>query len=294
MFPDLHHVQSFLVTFEESSMQKAAERLNIKQSTLRNHLRCISEFYGMPLFSKKGRGIQPTNDAERIYKTISPKLCSLQNELTNLKHFDAKTTKRTFNIACPEYYALPLVQFFHNESSPELTCCIYEQISEGEKSIRDVLKSKRLDCVISPRPSTDPSLNSMELERIQVALAANINHPILKKKTVSQNEYLSLKHATLNKSKMHIREFSQTPIPSRQTQFVGDSLLSIIAIISKTDLVAVLPTKLIDQYSNIFPIGHTKLEFRYQPISNYLIWDRAGETPDIKWLIERINTVSKI
>jgi DNA-binding transcriptional LysR family regulator len=57
---DLKHLRYALLAAEFHSFSKAAERLRIKHSTLRNHIDLIEQQFGAPLFRRSPRGVTPT------------------------------------------------------------------------------------------------------------------------------------------------------------------------------------------------------------------------------------------
>ena len=60
----------FLTVYDEMSVRKAAERLNISQSTVSHNLEKLRCIIGDKLFVQAGRGIVPSPRAERLVPKV--------------------------------------------------------------------------------------------------------------------------------------------------------------------------------------------------------------------------------
>ncbi|MBP7065790.1 LysR family transcriptional regulator [Ferrovibrio sp.] len=65
---DFRKVRYFKAAYEEGSLSKAAERENIVQPALSVHLRQLEEEFGLRLFERSPRGLEPTPAGDHFYK----------------------------------------------------------------------------------------------------------------------------------------------------------------------------------------------------------------------------------
>lgn len=62
----LHQFQCFLTTYELGSLTAAAERLGYAQPSVSGQIRALEQSLGVPLFTRVGRGVVPTEAAEAM------------------------------------------------------------------------------------------------------------------------------------------------------------------------------------------------------------------------------------
>lgn len=75
-----NHLYYFYLTHKMGGVTKAAEQLRISQSSLSIQIKVLAKFFGVPLFYKKGRQLQLTEDGEKIYH-YAEKIFELSEEL---------------------------------------------------------------------------------------------------------------------------------------------------------------------------------------------------------------------
>ena len=85
---DLTQLRTFVAVVQERHVTRAAERLHISQPTASNHIRSLEEFFGVQLFARTTRGLEPTAAGLRLAASAgrvlgaSTELNSLARELS--------------------------------------------------------------------------------------------------------------------------------------------------------------------------------------------------------------------
>ncbi|WP_312709468.1 LysR family transcriptional regulator [Stenotrophomonas sp.] len=67
-----HDLQAFLVVAQEQSFTKAAVRLGVTPSALRDSMRLLEERLGIRLLARTTRNVSPTEAGERLMRSIAP------------------------------------------------------------------------------------------------------------------------------------------------------------------------------------------------------------------------------
>jgi len=80
---DLTQLRTFVAVVQERHVTRAAERLHISQPTASNHIRSLEEFFGVQLFARTTRGLEPTTAGLRLAESAGRVLGST-TELTSL------------------------------------------------------------------------------------------------------------------------------------------------------------------------------------------------------------------
>lgn len=66
-----YRVHTFLAAYRTRSFTRAAAELHITQPAVSQHIRQLEHHYGGPLFTKAGRGVEPTAAGTLLYRALS-------------------------------------------------------------------------------------------------------------------------------------------------------------------------------------------------------------------------------
>lgn len=142
----------FLCVLDSGSVGKAADQLDLNQSTISYSLEKLRAVFGDPLFVKSGRGIVATDRARAIAPRIREILFELQ-VLTSSSEYrsggDTSPLAIAVNVMAMLPYCRALYSKIHQEA-PQAPVKIVELGSR--KNILGLLESQTVDAVISYRP----------------------------------------------------------------------------------------------------------------------------------------------
>ena len=65
-----YRTHTFLAVYRSGSFTRAAEQLHVTQPAVSQHIRQIEAYYGCALFSKAGRGVEPTPAGHLLYRAL--------------------------------------------------------------------------------------------------------------------------------------------------------------------------------------------------------------------------------
>lgn len=69
---DLKQISYFMWVYEEGSFSKAASKANVVQSALSMQIRRIEDEFGVLLFNRLSRGVEPTEAGRKFYERCIP------------------------------------------------------------------------------------------------------------------------------------------------------------------------------------------------------------------------------
>jgi DNA-binding transcriptional LysR family regulator len=75
---DLNLMLVFSIVFRERSVSKAASRLAVTQPAISGSLVRLRQYFGDPLFVRRGQGMQPTAKARKIAELLLPALAQIE------------------------------------------------------------------------------------------------------------------------------------------------------------------------------------------------------------------------
>jgi DNA-binding transcriptional LysR family regulator len=107
---DLNLLVALRVLIEESSVSKAALRLNLSQSAMSRVLGRLRDLLDDPLFTRQGQHLIPTQKALEIDRALGEPLESLR-QLLSPSEFDPHLCTQTFTIATTDYAMQTILPF---------------------------------------------------------------------------------------------------------------------------------------------------------------------------------------
>ena len=147
---DLNLLIALDVLITEASVTKAAERLNMSQSTMSYSLKRLRTILNDDILIRTSREMEVTPYARQISDRIRQILVEIQSTLLEKETFNPATAKETFKIAASDYVeatiGLSLIKQLTTQAPG-----IRIRISNLEKeNVLDTLDDNRIDIVINP------------------------------------------------------------------------------------------------------------------------------------------------
>ncbi len=279
---DAHQLHVFLTAAETLNFTQAAQRLNMSQPSVSQHIQALERRFGTPLFLRAGRTLQLTDAgltlvplARELVKQstlIEETMASLQGEVYGHLLVGCSTT--------PGKYILPhLLAHFHNEH-PEvrITCLVSSQTQAIE-----ALCEGRLHFALT---SLGQNICANKTEFIEflcdpVVLIAPVNHPWAQREYIEIEDMLEanfiLREEDSGTYKTVQEALAKTAVPIERLRTLltlGNSEAIAVAVqeglgvgfVSQAvasgigqERVAVIPVKGLDMCRKIYIGRHTRL-----------------------------------
>lgn len=192
---DLKQISYFMWVFEERSFSRAAAKANVVQSALSMQIRRIEDEFGVQLFNRMPRGVEPTDAGRKFYDRCVPiarNLALARDELSGAS--DLAAVSGVVRVGLPGSFnrgALcnVLLPFMERYPSVQLT------ISEAYTgTLIDWVREGSVDFALGVRPSEEGGLIQKLIYRDRVVLmsGAPINGPSFRPCDLSLIENLKL------------------------------------------------------------------------------------------------------
>jgi LysR family nitrogen assimilation transcriptional regulator len=141
---DLQKIQYFLAVMEHRNLSNAAQSLRVSQPTLSRQMSALEHEFDAPLFVRHGRGVAPTEAANRLYEGFK----GLERQLRSLKSdVGAASVEPSGEVAFGippsprSLLAVPLIERFA-KAYPRVTVRVSEETSS---ELRDEVAAGVLD-----------------------------------------------------------------------------------------------------------------------------------------------------
>ncbi|HAT3904324.1 TPA: transcriptional regulator LeuO [Citrobacter koseri] len=289
---DLNLLTVFDAVMQEQNITRAAHSLGMSQPAVSNAVARLKVMFNDELFVRYGRGIQPTARAYQLFGSVRQALQLVQNELPG-SGFEPASSERVFHLCV----CSPLDNI--------LTSLIYNRVEKIAPNIHVVFKSslnqntehqlryQETEFVIGYEEFRRPEFTSVSLFKDEMVLVASRKHPRISGPFLESDVY-NEQHAVVSLDRY--ASFSQPwyDTPDRQSciAYQGMALISVLNVVSQTQLVAVAPRWLADEFAESLALQILPLPLKLNSRTCYLSWhDAAGRDKGHQWMEELLVSV---
>lgn len=289
---DLNLLTVFDAVMQEQNITRAAHALGMSQPAVSNAVARLKVMFNDELFVRYGRGIQPTARAYQLFGSIRQALQLVQNELPG-SGFEPVSSERIFNLCV----CSPLDNF--------LTSVIYNNVEKIAPNIHLVFKSalnhntehqlryQEIEFVIGYEEFRRPEFSSVPLFKDEMVLVASKKHPRINA-LASEVEFYKEQHAVVSLERY--ASFSQpwydTPDKQSCIAYQGMALISVLNVVSQTQLVTIAPRWLAEEFASSLDLQALPLPLHLNTRICYLSWhEAAGRDKGHQWMEELLVSV---
>ena len=275
---DLNLLEVFLAVFNLGSITQAAEALGMTQPGVSGALKRLQQQLGVELFAREGRGIAPTHHGVQLATQIEPAFHSIHSSLGNLTDFDP-LSGNTFRV----YVNEPMMQLLQPkvENNPAMGNCTLEFYlsPNDEEQLLQHLSLQKADLAIDVGSLNSQSYSSKPLYTDEVVLVCAQNHSRVSG-SISIEQYYSEKHIVLQarRTNRYLADyFAQEALQQRAISSECQSLLSMMALVSKSDCIGAVTGSIAKEFAKSFHLQVMPLPFAVKPLSHNMIWHKRRE-----------------
>ncbi|MFD3158555.1 LysR family transcriptional regulator [Haloimpatiens sp. FM7330] len=179
---------TFYTLAQLCSYTKTAEKLNITQPAVSQHIKYLEEEYGVQLIRKEGRKVYLTEEGEIFYKHIEKVFSMeeevariLQNQNSIIKKYSLGATKTIGAYLIPDILGKYKINFPNHEVILEV---------DNTEEILNKLDEGKLDLALIEGEFNKKKYNNTLLKLDELVLVVSKMHPFAKKREVTLKEIL--------------------------------------------------------------------------------------------------------
>lgn len=250
---DLNLLATLEILLAEQNVTRAAERLHLSQPAVSAQLARLRDLFEDPLLVPAQRGMTPTAKALELAPPLRKALDELRNTLQSHRDFDPVAAELTVTIAGSDYVQaaviMPLVLALR-QRAPGVRVAVRHLIPA---LMDQQLANGETDLVIATPDPTLLHLRTCHLFDETYVLIGRRNHPLLKS-DLTIDDYVRLEHVVVSRRGGNFK----TPVDDalealgyrRSVVMSASSFLFIPEIVSASDLVALVPRRLLHTQSD--------------------------------------------
>lgn len=284
---DLNLLRVFMVVYRTRSFTLAAQELDLTQSSVSNAISRLRAWVGESLFTRVGRGIEPTAVAREIYRKLEQPMTDIDSVLLGFEHFEPHSSQRHFYVYANESVIEALqagVQSLLQNMDIEV---IFRESPPQEVDLyRDILL-ERVAVAIDIKPAQQSLLSSKLLFTETLVCIVSQQHPRIQG-AITNQQYFEEKHVFLNLRRFNLTAgdlFTEGVLPRRKMYSEQSSLLSMFATVGKSEAIGIAPLRYASQYAEIFGLQILPMPLKTRPIDLYMVWSsKYTQNPSHQWL----------
>ncbi|WP_117234013.1 LysR family transcriptional regulator [Vibrio maerlii] len=293
---ELNLIPIFVAIYEEQSLSRAANRLEITQPAVSKALARLRDIYNEPLFHRSSTGVEPTSFASDIYPAMSAALKNYTSTLSASREFDPKVSNRIFSLACvsvASYQLMPKVIKHVRDIAPNISLEIHPLFTEDYESD---LRLQRYDLIVDMPPSSDSNLKYDSLYSERLMVVCSNAHPRIKDE-ITIDEFLAEEHVVVSRwhsrksllQKQHIAQLDKRAVVCRVA-----GAMEMLPVIKDSEYIGILPSSTIREFQDMYQVKELPLPFdnSKQHLCGIYHPSRASDSAH-KWLRNQIQTVAK-
>ncbi|MCW8908183.1 MAG: LysR family transcriptional regulator [Sedimenticola sp.] len=287
---DLNLLVVFDALMREQSVSKAAQRCFLSQPAMSNALKRLRGMLDDPVLVRTTRGMMPSPRAQALAGTIRSLLNQLGTNLQPPAPFDPQTSRRDFTIALTSYgenVLLPEISHAFCACAPGARVDITRLT---EQVPLEALERGEIDLVVGVREYLPPQKQLRSEPYLRDRLVCVAKKGRRRSRRLSLRQFLAHRHVyptPLGIKHNIVDEWLARQDTQRDIAVSTHSYLVAARIVSETDYLLSLPSRIAEQLVGLFPLEVLEPPTDFPAFELNLIWHPLYENePAIRWLLE--------
>jgi DNA-binding transcriptional LysR family regulator len=286
---DLNLLVTLDVLLSEHNVTRAAERLNFSQPSVSVHLAKLRDVFGDPLLLPGPRGMRPTARAEELREPLRQALDALERAVSPARSFDPAEASHTWRVAAADYgestVLLPALAGLRS-AAPGTRLAVLQLVPPR---IAKQAEQGEIDLALHTSEDAPSGLHRRPRFTERYVLAGRAGHPRLKRRpTLAQ--FCQLDHVVVSQDGGGFRAITDEVLSeaglARRVVLSVPHFLFMMSVLASTDLVAMLPSRLVRDTS-VLRVVEPPVDIPGYEMA--MLWhERSHRDPAHQWLREHI------
>lgn len=295
---DVHLLRVLHALLTESSVSRAALRLNQSQPAVSTALRRLRELTGDPLLVRSKNGMTPTERGASLLEPVRQALASIETIVTRQTRFDPAETRRIYNVATPDYLTPELIgKMFArlHKLAPHAQLFIHSM--GPDQDFAQALELGELDAVIGNWPQPPEHLRIITLFEDEVVCLMRSGHP-LAGKPLTIKHYLEAEHVapapySVGRRGVIDLHLARERLKRNVVSWIPYFHLAPYMLL-ESDLIFTGPRMLAEHNARVLPLAMVRSPIEFPGMRFSLLWhDKSHLAEDARWFREQIVAVAR-
>jgi len=283
---DLNLLVAFDALMSERNVTRAGQKMGLSQPAMSAVLKRLRVMMQDELFERKGDGMHPTSRALELAAPIHQVLQQIQTTLDPCS-FDPARASRTFRIATNDLGAAIMLPPLSQKLQSWSDRVGFEFIHVDGAGAIQLLESGEADVAMGPYTDRYEQLRSAVLYEAPFACAMRCGHPF-GQQTLTLETFAAIPQIVVTQtgdpSPQIDRMLAEAGL-KRRVAFTVPHYLAVPFLLARTDLIAVIPVKLVERFGKTEDIRIVRAPALRFNVSTTLLWsDRVHNNSSNVWL----------
>ena len=271
------------------SVTRAAEQLFVSQPAMSHSLNRLRDFFEDPLLVRTPMGMQPTERALYLQRGVHQVLSLLENHLSQPEAFDPKTSERRFTISTTDYVECVLIPPLVQQLA-QVAPGVHIDIQILREEIPETaLANGEIDLILGfDEYMTIPAYLCRETWLTEpLSGLVSATHPrVGERLSLAQTiELPHVFHSPLGRRGSPLDDFLAARGLRRNISVESQSYMSAAAIVSHTDHLFILPSKVASMMAGYWPLRSVDLPEDFPVYHLNCVWHPVQDKhPALCWL----------
>ncbi|MDZ4696335.1 MAG: LysR family transcriptional regulator [Deltaproteobacteria bacterium] len=293
---DLNLLPVLDALLETQNVTQAARTVGISQPAMSNALGRLRDLLGDPVLVRHGRSMVPTPLAQQLRPLVQQALMSVSGALMVHSNFDLMKARGTLRIAMSDYWHFALLPQLMALTAKEAPGITIETHPTSQQAVDEGLASGLVDAALFMGPMQRTSIRSIELVHDGYSCVVRRRHPMLTgARTMDQFARYSQVVVTPVGPWASILENELSRRGLKTERVLQTAHIPIaLAVVSRTNHITVIPTRIARQAAHQIPVTVTPLPFPTGQFAIHLYWhDRTEHDPLRTWLRDTLVALAR-
>lgn len=286
---DLNLLVTLDVLLAEHNVTRAAQRLNFSQPSVSVHLAKLRDIFGDPLLLPGPRGMRPTARADELREPLRQALEALERAVSPATPFDPAVASHTWRVAAADYgestVLLPALAGLRS-AAPGTRLAVVQLVPSR---IAKQAEQGEIDLALHASEEAPPGMRRRVLFAERYVLVGRAGHPRLRTPP-TREQFCELDQVIVSPDGGGFSGITDTLLAeaglARRVVLSVPHFLFVISVLASTDLVAMLPSRLVRNSSALQVVEPPVVVPGYEMA---MLWhERSHRDPAHRWLREYI------
>lgn len=286
---DLYLLRAFDALLRERHVTRAAERLDMSQSSMSVSLGKLRDLFGDELLIRMGGGWMPTELGLLLWPRVQEAIGALERVLEP-PSFDPASATTTFRLIVIDYIDLLMMPIVMRRIRREAPWVRLHVLQTNPHHFGEMMAAGELDLALTYFPGAPDYLSGRKLFSDRFLGLCASSHPVLLSRSLDVEGFCALPHVTIEPDAAQIYNVQidaalEPHGMRRRVQMIKPSFLALPFVLETSDMVASVPARLARRMTRMATVSLFDLPLELPTFDVRMLWHpRTDHSPAHEWL----------
>lgn len=293
---DLFTLECFDMLLRERSVSRAAQRMDMSQSSMSDALARLRERFSDPLLVRTREGMVPTERALALWPKVREGIERLEAILEQAADFEPSQATERFSITATDYAQLLLLPSLLKQLDTLAPNCSLDFVTVNLRAVEQALEVGDIDLAIAYYPEPPPSLRRSPLFTDSYVCIVRKDHPV-NEATLTAEEFAAMPHVSVSPSGLSyfasvVDSALHTLGLERRVVIRCPHFMIGCQLVAQSDLVFALPARAARAVSRFLPVRTLSIPLPLKPVDVAMYWhERCHVRRSHQWLRGTVRSI---